>query len=142
MLRKRSCTGMLYGKFRSVGLAGAPKEACSPPAPKGTSFSEFEKKKRSETRSRELWKSRSQSAVNWLSVKLPGLLTVNGTSEPTEVPAGTLFGNGQRYPFPGAPNWLLLNARSDAATGSTGTPRSFDRFASEVGSVPRSAAGT
>src|SRR5437868_3143844 len=81
-LKKRSLTGNLNGKFRSVPLILPPNEACRPPAPKGTFCSELEKKNRAEILSCELRNSRSQFAVNWSSVNLPGLLIANCPVEP------------------------------------------------------------
>src|SRR5207302_1426538 len=80
-----------------------PSEACRPPAPKGSSDSEFEKKNRAETLSCAPRNSRSQFVVNWSSVYLPDRLTVKS---PVPVPSSRTL--GIRNPL-GSPNWLLLN---------------------------------
>src|SRR5579864_3230822 len=97
---RRSSTGRSKGKFRSEPLMLPPSEACRPPAPKGTSCSELEKKKRYATLSLPPRNSRSQLVVNWSSVKRPGLLKAKGPV--LRLPAlskpawpGTL---GKRYP--------------------------------------------
>ena len=60
-----------------AALQGTAQRSGRPPAPKGNSDSAFEKKKRAESLSLPPRNSRSQLAVNWSSVKLPGLLTMN-----------------------------------------------------------------
>ena len=88
--------------LRVKALVLPPRDACSPPAPKGTSFSEFEKKNRTEILSFEAWNSRSQLAVNWSSINRPGLLTANSPVWP-----GVPDAAGNRKPPEGAPNWSL-----------------------------------
>src|SRR6266566_4151268 len=114
MLKNRAFTGRSYGKSKSVALMllarVPPSEACKPPAPKGSSDSAFEKKKRAEILSLELRNSRSQLAVNWSSVYFPGRLITNrasGYGEPTET-LGSPGREGMRKPFASPPNWLLL----------------------------------
>ena len=93
-------------------------------------LSAFEKKKRAESLSLPPRNSRSQLAVNWSSVKLPGLLTMNCPVAPT-VPGI----EGIRNPPAVLPNWLLLNSRSLWITGSMlGTPNADSSVASRVAS--------
>src|SRR5215467_2255532 len=96
-----------------------PNEACKPPAPNGRNDSASEKKKRAATLSRPPANSRSQLVVNWSSVYLPGLVTMNGA-----VTYAALFGfrsgvptEGIRKPL-GSLNWLLLNCSIASVTGS------------------------
>src|ERR1700736_811228 len=76
LFRKRVCSGISSGKFKSVLLGGVPYVDNRPPAPKGLNESELLKKNRAETLSLKSRNSRIQVVVNWSSVKRPGLLQV------------------------------------------------------------------
>src|SRR5439155_20800439 len=89
-----------------------PREACKPPAPKGSTDSESEKKKRAEILSWPARNSRSQFAVNWSSVYFPGFPTIS-----VPVPPAVPEIDGIREPF-GSLNWLLLKFSSASVTGS------------------------
>src|SRR6267378_2107396 len=112
-----------YGKLRSVALIllerVPPSEAWRPPAPKGSSDSELEKKKRAETLSWPPRNSRSQLVVNWSSVYFPGLLTMKVPVSPA-VPGIV----GIRNPPGLLPNCLLLKFNRASTTGSMSVPAS------------------
>src|SRR5256885_14480741 len=116
-VKNRPFRGRSYGKLRSVALIllerVPPREACSPPAPKGSKDSELEKKKRVEILSWPPRNSRSQFVVNWSSEYFPGLLMMK---EP--VPPGVPGIVGMRNPPGLLPNWLLLKFKRASTTGS------------------------
>src|SRR4029077_3046407 len=102
-----------------------PSEACKPPAPNGKSDSASEKKNRAASLSCALRNSRSQFAVNWSSVYLPGLLTINGAvfrlakhvSALTVIP-GVPGSDGYSGPMEFPVNWPLVKLTSFWVTGS------------------------
>src|SRR6266436_9449053 len=102
-----------------------PREACKPPAPKGSKDSALEKKKRAETLSWPARNSRSQLVVNWSSVYLPGRLMMKGAEltlteqvSASTVTPGVPGTEGSKNPLASPPNWLLLKFKSDKITGS------------------------
>src|SRR5205807_10159968 len=115
-VKNRPFRGRSYGKLRSVALIllerVPPREACSPPAPKGSKDSELEKKKRAEILSWPPRNSRSQFVVNWSSEYFPGLLMMN---EP--VPPGVPGIVGMRNPPGCFQIGCLWNLRGGGTTG-------------------------
>src|SRR5271166_132877 len=99
-----------------------PKES----APKGSKVSEFDQKNRSDRWSLPPRNSRSQLAVNWLSLNFPGSVMTNGSAVRHGVFAGTFVNSGYKYPPATGPNWLLFAFSKLNATGSmlaAGTPQ-------------------
>src|ERR1700678_200313 len=125
MLPNRLCSGTSRGKLRLLVPGSPPVWMPKESAPKGSKVSELDQKKRSDKWSLPPRNSRSQFAVNWLSVNLPGSVTTKGSYVRQGVVEGTLVGSGYKYPPAPAPNWLLLKFSRLNATGSMlGTPQS------------------
>src|SRR6266403_4046975 len=116
-VKNRPFRGRSYGKLRSVALMllerVPPREAWRPPAPKGRTDSELEKKNRAATLSWPPRNSRSQLVVNWSSLYFPGLLIMK-VPVPPAVPGIV----GIRNPPGLLPNWSLLKFKRASTTGS------------------------
>src|ERR1700727_1805445 len=104
MLPKRLWRGISKGKFRLFKPGSPPVWMPKESAPKGSKVSEFDQKNRSDRRSLPPRNSRSQFAVNWLSVNFPGFVTTRGSGVRQGVAGDTLVGSGYRYPPAPAPN--------------------------------------
>src|SRR5579884_3497403 len=105
IVNRRSLTGKSNGKFKSEPLTLPQREACRPPAPKGTCCSESEKKKRTATLSLPPRNSRSQLVVNWSSLNFPGRLMAKGpVFRLPLVSPGTPGTDGNKYPPGVLPN--------------------------------------
>ena|SRR5437588_8219571 len=103
---KRSRKGMSSGKFKLFAEATPPVWIWKESAPKGKNCSESVQKKRKEKRSLLPRNSLSQLVVNWLSVNLPGELTIRGAvlTLALHVPVEGLFGSGvNTFVTPGVP---------------------------------------